>query len=345
ILELQERRVFELEPFSLGLFFHKVLELLFNSLKSKSLTFSDAEPDLLGLLTDRAVEKLLIEDSFLKSFNARTKHNSFIILSAAQMVKEAVLEFSQIASAGDFTQIAAETGFGDKFPLPAVEIKLENDKKLHIEGKIDRIDMASNAGKNYCLVVDYKTSETAINWSLFSAGLDLQLPIYLLAVRNQTIEKYKNLIPLGGFYFHIQVFSKSADLSEIAGKTQKIVRKPKGIFNGEHFTLIDGKTQTGYSPFYSFRITQKEKQFGVYETSSLLTGEHFSAVLSFAENKIKEFGERILSGAININPYKYGKKIACTYCPYKSLCRFDWQINDYAQVKEVSKTGFFQAVE
>ncbi|MCX5632746.1 MAG: exodeoxyribonuclease V subunit gamma [Phycisphaerae bacterium] len=353
ILELQERRVFELEPFSLGLFFHKVLELLFNHLSSIDHYISEDDTDMLEGIVDNVVSKLLIEDSFLKSFNARTRHNSFIILSAAQMVKDAVLEFSQIASAGSFLQIAAETGFGDKFSLPAIEIKLENDKKLRIEGKIDRIDVVSQAGVNYCLVIDYKTSQTAINWSLFSAGLDLQLPIYLLAVRNQTVEKYKNLVPLGGFYFHIQVFSKSADLGEIEKKVRKItcgepcrtIRKPKGIFNGEYFVLIDSKTQTGYSPFYSFRITQKEKQFGIYETSSLLTGEHFSVVLSFAENKIKEFGGRILSGVIDVNPYKYGKKVACTYCPYKSVCRFDWQINDYAQVTEVSKTEFFQAVE
>jgi ATP-dependent helicase/nuclease subunit B len=342
ILELQERRVFELEPFSLGLFFHKVLELLFNHLKRIDHSIYDADSDMLERFTDNAVAKLLIEDSFLKSFNARTKHNSFIILSAAQMVKDAVLEFSQIASAGSFLQIASEIGFGDKFPLPAVEIKLENDKKLRIEGKIDRIDVVSQADTNYCLVVDYKTSETAINWSLFSAGLDLQLPIYLLAAKNQTIEKYKNLIPLGGFYFHIQVFSKSADLGDIGGKGQKIIRKPRGIFNGEYFKLFDNKTSQKGSLWYSFYITKEGQPFGNYEKSSALYPEHFSAVLSFAENKIKEFGRKIFSSTIDVNPYKYGKKIACTYCPYKSLCRFDWQVNDYAQVMEVSKTEFFR---
>ncbi len=345
ILELKERRFFRLEPLSLGLFFHKVLELLFNSLKNRSLTFSAAGPDLLNQLVDKAVEKLLIEDSFLKSFKAKTKHNSFIILSAAEMIKNAVLEFSQVASAGDFTQIASEIGFGDKYPLPAVEIKLENDKKLHIEGKIDRIDVASQAGDNYCLVVDYKTSETAINWSLFSAGLDLQLPIYLLAVRNQTVDGYKNVIPLGGFYFHIQVFSKSADLGKIGEKPQKIVRKPKGVFNGGFFKLIDGKTNQKDSPWYSFYITKEGQPFGNYERSSVLYPEHFSAVLSFAEDKLKELGDRILAGTIDITPYKYGKKIACTYCPYKSLCRFDWQINDYAEIKKISKTEFFELIE
>lgn len=345
ILELEERRVFELKPFDIGLFFHKVLQNLFYSLKKQNLSFSTVQPEALEQLADEAIEKLLIEDSFLKSFKARTRHNSFIVLSAVQMVKEAVLEFSRIASAGGFTQIAAEIEFGDGFSLPGVEIKTTGGKKIHIEGKIDRVDAVSKGGANYCVIIDYKKTEAAINWPLFYAGLDLQLPIYLLAVKNQAVGGYKNLVPLGGFYLHIQEFSKSADLGDVAKAAQKIRRKPRGFFNGEYVSLIDGKTETGYSPFYSFRITQKEKQYGVYETSPLLQPEHFSAVLSFAENKIGEFGERIFAGAIEVKPYKYDKKIACTYCPYKPLCRFDWQINDYAQVKEVSKTEFFGAVE
>jgi ATP-dependent helicase/nuclease subunit B len=345
ILKLRERQIFELEPFSLGLFYHKVLELLFNSLKSSNLAFSTAGADLLSQFTDRAVEKLLIEDSFLKSFSNRTRHNYFIILSAAQMVKDAVLEFSKIASAGSFSQIASEIGFGDKFPLPAIEIKLPGDKKLHIEGKIDRVDIATNAGVTYCLVIDYKTSQASINWSLFSAGLDLQLPIYLLAVKNRSIDKFKNLVPLGAFYLQIQTFAKSSALNDFEEKSGKIVRKPKGIFNGEFFNLIDDKKDNGYSPFYNFRITQKEKQFGVYEYSSLLKDEHFSAVLSFAENKLKELANRIFSGEIEVKPYRFVKGIACTYCPYKSLCRFDWQINDYAEKNKISKNEFLQAIE
>jgi ATP-dependent helicase/nuclease subunit B len=76
-----------------------------------------------------------------------------------------------------------------------------------------------------------------------------------------------------------------------------------------------------------------------------LTGGHFSAVLSFAENKLKEFGGRILTGEIDVKPYRFVKNIACTYCPYKSLCRFDWQINDYAEIKKVSKTGFLNELD
>ncbi|MCE5340624.1 MAG: exodeoxyribonuclease V subunit gamma [Planctomycetaceae bacterium] len=342
IMKLKERRIFELEPFSLGLFYHKVLEILFGDLKKQNFNFSNAPADVLSKLTDAAIEKLLLEDDFLKSFKARTKHNSFIVLSASEMIKDAVLEFSQIAAAGKFNQIAAETGFGRDSAMPAIELSLPDGKKIHIDGKIDRVDLLSEDGKNYCLVVDYKTSQTSINWSLFGAGLDLQLPIYLLAIKNQTIEKYKNLIPLGAFYFKIQSTADSADIDDIETNAGKIKRKPKGIFNGEYFNCIDSQTAGGRSPYYSFGITQKDGQFGYYESSSLLRDEHFDAVLNFAENKLKQLGSRILSGEIEIKPYKFDKTTACANCKYKAFCRFDWQINGYSQITKISKTEFFE---
>lgn len=345
ILKLKERRIFELEPFSKGLFFHKVFEILFGRLKEKGQNFASAGKDLLSERTDKAVEKLLAEDNFLKSFAKRTKHNSFIVLSSAEMVKDAILEFAQISAAGNFTQIASETGFGGKSVLPAVELKTDDGKKIIVEGKIDRVDVHCHNDNCYCLVVDYKTSQTTINWPLFGKGLDLQLPIYLLAIRSKNIDSHRNLIPLGAFYFQIQVSPESADLDEIERNGDKIRRKPKGFFNGNYFNYIDKEIQNGYSSYYSFRITQNDRQFGVYESSSLLRDSHFESMIKFAENKLKELGSRILAGEIDIKPYKFEKTTACANCIGKSFCRFDWQINDYAEIKKISKTEFFEALQ
>jgi ATP-dependent helicase/nuclease subunit B len=344
-MKLKERRIFELEPFSLGLFYHKVLEILFGSLQSQNLTFSNASADMLEKSTNAAIEKLLLEDDFIKNFKARTKHNNFIVDSASEMIKDAVLEFSQIAAAGKFEQIAAETGFGRNSAMPAIELSLPDGRKIYLDGKIDRVDLLSQDGKNYCMVVDYKTSQTSFRWSLFGSGLDLQLPIYLLAIKNETIQKYKNIIPLGAFYFQIQSSPSAADTDDIEANAGKIKRKPKGIFNGEYYNLIDSQTAGGRSPYYSFGITQKDAQFGYYETSSLLRDEHFTAVLNFAENKIKQLGSRILAGEIEIMPYKFDKTTACANCVYKAFCRFDWQINEYSQIIKISKTQFFEKAQ
>lgn len=345
IMGLKDRRIFELEPFSLGLFYHKVLEILFGDLKRQNLNFSNVSADVLAELTDAAVEKLLLADDFIKSFRARTKHNNFIVDSASAMLKDAVLEFSQIASAGKFEQIAAETGFGRDSAIPAIELNLSDGRKIQIDGKIDRVDLLSEDGKNYCMVVDYKTSQTSFDWSLFRDGLDLQLPIYLLAVRGQTLGKYKDLIPLGAFYFRIQSSADSADIEDIEANADRIKRKPKGIFNGEYFRFIDSQTTARRSLYYSFGLTQKDGQYGYYDTSSLLRAEHFAAVLNFAEDKIRQFGSRILAGEIEIKPYKFEKATACAKCVYKAFCRFDWQINEYTPIAKVTKTEFFEKAQ
>ena len=64
----------------------------------------------------------------------------------------------------------------------------------------------------------------------------------------------------------------------------------------------------------------------------------FEKVLWFAEKKIVESAEKILSGKIEVRPYKLGTESPCSMCRYKSVCRFDWQINDYNYLKSVGKS-------
>jgi ATP-dependent helicase/nuclease subunit B len=186
-------------------------------------------------------------------------------------------------------------------------------------------------------------SPTKVDYSFLAAGIDLQLPIYILAVAGRAIDKCDSLIPLGGFYAPIQISSESSELEKIEKVSQKIYRKPKGIFDGEFYKFIDAQTESKASQFYNFAITQKDGQFGYYESSSLLRQEDFEKLLSIVKNKIKELGLRIVSGTIDIKPYKCIKRIPCTNCVYKPICRFDRQINDYAEIKNISKTEFFQS--
>jgi ATP-dependent helicase/nuclease subunit B len=72
-----------------------------------------------------------------------------------------------------------------------------------------------------------------------------------------------------------------------------------------------------------------------------LRDEHFTAVLNFAENKIKQLGSRILAGEIEIMPYKFEKTTACANCVYKAFCRFDWQINEYSQYHKNFQDAIF----
>jgi ATP-dependent helicase/nuclease subunit B len=341
ILKLKERRIFDLKPVDWGKFYHSVLEKLFYKLKSAGLSLADVQISTLQQYVDQCVGEILIKDVFLKTFKSKSRNNAYMIESASEIVKDAVAEYAQIARAGCFVQAACETAFGADANLPAVEVELSADRKLCIAGKIDRIDIAQKDGKNYAVVFDYKTSQAKVDYSLLLAGIDLQLPIYMLAAAGRTVDKFDELVPLGGFYMPIKTYSETSESEDIEKISHKIFRKPKGLFNSEFYKLIDPCEQGGASRFYNFFI-KKDGQIGRYETSSLLWNEDFEKLLPILKNKIKEIGQQIASGAIAIKPYKCGKQIPCTNCEYKPVCRFDWQINDYAEITKITKTEFFQ---
>jgi ATP-dependent helicase/DNAse subunit B len=99
---------------------------------------------------------------------------------------------------------------------------------------------------------------------------------------------------------------------------------------------------SGWSKFYSFRVTSKDGQYGNYGTSSVLKPNDFESLLRFAERKIIEIAEEIASGKIEAKPYRINNQSPCSYCKYKTFCRFDWQINDYNFLESLNK---LQALE
>ncbi|GAX61940.1 ATP-dependent nuclease subunit B [Candidatus Scalindua japonica] len=65
-------------------------------------------------------------------------------------------------------------------------LKISDGKKESIElsGKIDRVDISEVDGKKIGLIIDYKYGQTEFKKTDLEEGLDLQLPIYLLALRD-----------------------------------------------------------------------------------------------------------------------------------------------------------------
>jgi ATP-dependent helicase/nuclease subunit B len=71
----------------------------------------------------------------------------------------------------------------------------------------------------------------------------------------------------------------------------------------------------------------------------------FEKVLKFTEGKIVELAGEILSGRIDVWPYRLGTESPCSFCKYKSVCRFDWQINDYNPLESLRKLAALNEME
>jgi len=135
-----------------------------------------------------------------------------------------------------------------------------------------------------------------------------------------------------------------AALDELSGKGEKFEYKAKGILNGEFFQQLESSAASGWGKFYNFRISSKDGQYGDYGRSGALRPNDFEKVLEFTAKKIIELAEEILSGKIQVNPYRLGTMSPCGYCKYKPVCRFDWQINDYNSLEPLSKLQVLEKI-
>ena len=54
--------------------------------------------------------------------------------------------------------------------------------------------------------------------------------------------------------------------------------------------------------------------------------------------------ENIVGGEIDVMPYRLKGQSPCSYCEYKSVCRFDWQINDYNFLASLGKSEALEKI-
>ena len=350
-LQLEQRKEFKFEPLDLGAFYHNVLDILLKTLNEQKKDFATIENEELLKILEEQTEQVIEGNSFVSNFRRRSPHNAYIISSAADVLCDFVLAVGQMVRAGAFRPGLSEVSFGrakDALEtLGKFEITLPDDRIVSLNGKIDRLDIADVKGENIALVFDYKRREhgAKFSWSEFWYGLDIQLPLYMLAVRNAAGSKIKFMTSVnvaGAFYMPVEVSPEKTTLDEIPKKIEKFAYKAHGIFNGELFRQLDNSDS---NRFYNFFVTKKGDQYGYDNKSGALRPKDFVRVLKFAEKKIIDSTEQIMSGKIDVRPYRLSGKSPCSYCRYNSVCRFDWQINDYKPLMSLGKWRVLEMME
>jgi len=338
MLELKEREEFKFEPLDLGSFYHRILDALLKRLNKEGKDFATIDDNELLMCVRSEIKALINEDSFISNFVSRRGYNEFIINSAGQILEDFVLAVAQMVRAGSFRPKLSEVSFGRvkdaHDTLGSYEIALANKRVLFLNGKIDRLDIADVDDGKIVVVFDYKRRDTSFSWSKFYHGLDMQLPIYLLALCSTTGTEAGN--PIGAFYMPVEVSPVGTTLVRLAEKNDNYDYKAKGIFNGCFAQMLDSNVSKD-SRFYNFYVTKDGQPYGSYGNRGALKPVDFEKVLEFTKGKIVTLAEEIASGRIDAQPYRIGTESPCGYCKYKSVCRFDWQINDYNYLESLNK--------
>jgi len=346
ILELEERKEFKLRPLEVGDFYHRVLDALLKKLNDLHKDFALVENKELLELLQGQISEVVQTNSFISNFSHRSRHNSYIIQSASEYLEDCVVAIAEMIRAGSFRPKWSEVSFGQ--PKEVVEsigeykLTLPDGRELFLDGKIDRIDVANVDGQNVAIIFDYKRSKysATFNWSKFYHGLNMQLPIYILAANKAANSKINNAV--GAFFIPVEAPPETTTFTELTKKAEKFQHKANGLFNGRFFQHLDS---TNSNKFYNFFVKQDSNQYGYDNISGAIKPDDFEKIMKFTESKFIGFVQEILSGKIDVHPYRLSGESACTYCKYKPVCRFDWQINEYNFLESADKLKTLEKIK
>ncbi len=314
-LRVQERKEFEVDHRERGSFQHEILREFHLRATAGGKRWRDLSSDVARELV-RTIGEEQIAAFGGGLFNADEKRQ-FTGRVLIQNLENLVGTLADWMRSYQFDPHSVELDFGfDDSRLGGWRIDLGGGRELLLRGRIDRVDLCKqNDGSTLAVVMDYKSSPRKVDATKLHNGLELQLLSYLGLLRQVTpTGDLPKLEPVGVFYIGLR-------------------GSYKGVSSREEL-LQDGDTRRRVSFQHSGRYSEASypqldseklgEQFATHHaTKNSVAGPEFQQLIDGVENHLREFGRRILDGAVEIAPYRKGSETACDYCEFHAVCRFD----------------------
>lgn len=343
-LELLERQKHIFSAPDLGNIFHTTLELFSKKLYNANKDWSSITDTQRDELVEQCVNEVALDygDSILSD----TARNQYIINRISRISKRTVWALQQHIKKGSFVPSQYEVGFSSYEDLDSINIALSEDEKLKLKGRIDRLDKFEDDTNVYVKIIDYKSGSTQFDMVALFYGLQLQLVVYMnAAIELEKRVTNKEVIPAGLFYYNINdpiVDKKTQDVEEINQRLLKELKLDGLVNNDTQVIKLLDKDFDGSSDVYPIKQNKDGKM-----NSAAVSTLQFEQLSNYVNKKIKHFATEILSGTIDVNPYKIADTTACTYCRYQSICGIEANANStsYRKLKEYKAQQIWQLIQ
>ena len=307
-LKVTERAEYEFRAMDMGNVMHMALERFAVEVRKEGLDWAELTEEERNQLIDSCLDQVSADygNTVLKS----SARNEYMIERTRRILRRTVWALQEQLKHGDFRPEGFEVIFGG--------------------GRIDRVDIMEDAEKNrvYVKVIDYKTGNTSFDLLALYHGLQLQLMIYLDGALQVEQKKYpdKEIVPAGVFYYNVKdPMIQEKIHADVESVSDQMLKKLK--MNG--LVQADDDVSFRIDNTLSSIPVSVNKDGNFSRRSSVASRKQFDALGAYVRQKICDIRESILDGNAAVEPYELGKKNACTYCPYSTVCGFDRKIPGY----------------
>lgn len=347
-LSLQEREEFGFEVSDMGNVYHAVLENFAGKLAESGRTWWDFEENFATQAIKEAVEGYAA--TYGETVLYSSARNEYAITRMSRILTRTVLTLQQHLKQGSFQPDDYELSFRFAEDLDSIHVDLSEEEKMHLQGRIDRIDVSEDAEHVYVKVIDYKSGNKKFDLAALYYGLQLQLVVYMNAAMELESRKNpdKEIVPAALLYYHIDdpTIETPVELTQEQINEEILTKlRMNGVVNSDPAVVerLDRFLQDK-----SKVIPVEKKKDGSFSArSGVLSREELQVVSAYVDTKIREIGREILDGKIAANPYEKGNEEACTYCAYKKVCGFDGSIPGYEkrQLENLDKQTLMQRMQ
>lgn len=324
-MQLKASEEFVFERSDLGTVYHGVLDCFYTELERRNLSWKDFSKEEGDELVEKAVRNYC--ENYEQGLIGDDEQGTYMIEKVIKIMKRTVDTLKFQLSRSTFKPVSHEFSFER-------QINLSNDRKMILNGKIDRIDMYEEDDRIYVKILDYKSSDRKVDITNVYHGIEQQLSLYMAeAVHNAKVKNPgKQIIPSALLYYTIDdpLLDKPAKATDeaIEADIRKALRL-SGILeeSDENIRALDENAMGDASVLPVSFYKNGNVNGGA---DSMCSREDIEGMLMYVESLAKEIGERIYSGDKRINPvYASTKADACRFCDYKLICRFDEKIPGY----------------
>ena len=335
-LKLGEIRKYEVDSMGIGEVYHEALRRFGEMMNAggqpaesesawKKATRGEVDLMVEGMFDDigsaRSDAAEAISDEGALLFDKNDPAAVYRLNRLKQIVRDICRVMTEQVRESGVEKMSFEADFGNGKAYGQLDIA-----DLGVSGRIDRIDILPN---DRAKVLDYKSGNDKFNFEDIRNGWQLQLMLYVLALRPE-------YTPVGAAYFRL--FEPFINLSEKnAPETGEAIDravldeyKSDGIilesalkeneateWTGDEAGPVDGKAKGAKKKREKTKASTGER---------ILTGAEFDELVDATKKRLEEIALTIARGDAPAAPkQKAGSDdiTACTYCDYRSICNYD----------------------